>query len=121
MTMTRKQFLRSLAGAGIGAVGASVLIGCGSDNPATPDARVVSCTLNGTAVTIAGNHGHTLVVSTADIAAAADKTYNIMGTSPHTHMVTITAAQFAMLAANTSITVVSTDALHTHSVTVACA
>ena len=82
---------------------------------------MVSCSMNGTVVTIAGNHGHVLVVSKADVAAGIDKTYNIQGVALHDHTVTVTAAQFAMLAANTSISTVSSPTVHTHGITVTCA
>ncbi len=130
MTMTRKQFLRTLAGVGAGAVGASVLVACSSDDSATVDApkqidappAVGNCNANGTTVAIGTNHGHVLVVSKADITAGTEKTYDITGTSAHAHSVTITAANFASLAANTSIMVTSTTGGgHTHVVTVMCA
>lgn len=71
---------------------------------------------------ISANHGHELVVSEADVLAAADKTYDITGTSMHSHSVTITAAQFGMLAQGTSVMVTSTSGgNHTHTVTVTCA
>jgi hypothetical protein len=121
--ISRKQFLRTLAGIGAGAVGASLLIACGSDDddmqPAGP-----SCVANGSNITISANHGHAMTVTAADVAAGAEKTYNITGSSPHAHSVTITAAQFAMLAASgtASISAVSTSGdSHTHNVTVTCA
>jgi hypothetical protein len=127
--MSRQQFLRTLAGIGVGTLGASLLIACGSveddmvdddmEPPGTP-----SCVANGSSVTIGTNHGHALTVAMADVSAGAEKTYDITGTSLHAHSVTVTAAQFAMLAAggSASITVVSTTgANHTHSVMVTCA
>ena len=84
-----------------------------------------NCLANGTTSVIAANHGHSLTVPKADVAAAMDKTYDITGAALHSHMVTITAAQFAMLAANQSIMVTSTsndpNMGHTHLVTVDCA
>lgn len=128
MTMTRKQFLRTLAGFGAGAVGASVLFACGSENAAVDAPKQIdappagNCNANGTTVTISANHGHALVVSKADITAAADKTYDITGAGGHAHNVTITAANFASLAGNTSIMVTSSSGSgHTHPVTVTCA
>jgi hypothetical protein len=130
MTMTRKQFLHSLVWAGAGAIGASTvastLSACGNvDDKQNVDAAMQpagNCNANGTSIVIATNHGHAMTVSKADVAAATPKTYDIAGGSLHSHSVTITGAQFAMLAANTSITLVSTsDGTHIHNVTVTCA
>lgn len=127
MTMSRKQFLHTLAAGGAAALGAPLLASLGAcdsdDGGGEPDGNPggANCVANGSTATIGGNHGHMMTVTKADIAAAADKTYAIMGTAGHPHSVTITAAQFATLAANTSIQVTSSsDAGHTHSVSVAC-
>lgn len=131
--LTRKQFLRSALGIGAAALGLQVLSACGgSSSPTEPDAaagsgsgsgsNLASCEQNGTNATIGANHGHTLMVTSADVTAGADKTYNIRGTADHTHTVTITAAMFQMLQQNHAITTTSsTDALHDHSILVACA
>ncbi len=86
-----------------------------------PPTSTASCSANGTVVAIAANHGHVLVVSKADVAAGTQKMYSIQGGSQHDHTVTVTAAQFAMLAANTSVSTVSSATGHTHSITVSCA
>ena len=120
MTMTRKEFLRTLVGAGVGAAGVAVIAGCGGDEEKTPDAAV-ALTCASPAATIGANHGHTLAVTMADVNAAADKTYSIAGTSPHDHTVTITAAQFAQLKTGTTLNITSgTGGGHTHTVTVMC-
>jgi hypothetical protein len=78
--------------------------------------------MNGTSVNIAGNHGHVLMVSKAEVTAAADKTYDITGTAAHSHSVTVTAANFATLASNQSVSLTSTSGgNHTHSILVMCA
>lgn len=121
MTMTRKEFLRSLVGAGVGAVGVAALVGCGGDDGGTPpaDAPPPSCATNETVIQT--NHGHVMMVSMADITAAANKTYDIMGTALHTHSVTITAAQYAMLKTGAMLTLTSSsDGTHTHTVNVMC-
>lgn len=121
MTMSRKDFLRTLAGVGAGAIGATLLIGCGSDDDGGMEpGDDPNCVSNGTTATIGSNHGHSINVTMADISAGVEKTYDISGSS-HAHMVTITAAQFAMLAANTQVSVTSTTGTgHTHSVTIVC-
>ena len=117
MTMTRKEFLGSLFGA---AAGGLVLAACGGDDGGGAQADAAaskSCTMNGTTVNIETNHGHVLTVSKADVTAAVDKTYDIMGTSAHTHSVTVTAADFAKLAQNMSVSLTSTSGgAHTHGV-----
>ena len=120
MEITRKEFLGGL-------VSAVVLAACGDgedDDEPTPDPEEnANCTMNGTTVEISSNHGHALTVSKADVSAGAEKTYDIMGTSGHKHTLTISAAQFAMLKANTSIMATSTASSdgHTHKVNVLCA
>jgi len=121
MTMTRKQFLRSVVGVGVGAVGVAALAGCGGDDGGggAVDAPAAVCTTPTNA--IQGNHGHVLTVTLADVNAGVDKTYDIMGTSIHTHMVTITAADFVMIKAGTTRMVVSTTGGgHTHPINVMC-
>lgn len=123
MSLTRKEFLSSVISVVAGAAGAAVLVGCGSSSSG-PDAAAKNCSTNGTAITIEANHGHALTVAKEDVVAGVDKTYAIMGTSAHSHNVTVTAAMFAMLKNNTSVTISSTAGGsdgHTHSVLVDCA
>ena len=137
--MTRQEFLRSLAGLSAGAFVVACSKSDGSPEPSvdaksvdaptvTPDAPPItpdappnsSCATTNS--TISANHGHTATVPAADVMAGVDKMYNIKGASAHPHMITITAAQFAMLRAGTPVTVTSSnDAGHTHNVTVTCA
>jgi len=75
-----------------------------------------SCTTN-----IATNHGHSMSVSAADKMAGVDKTYDITGSAAHSHTVELTADDFADLAAGRPVVVQSsTDANHSHDVTVSC-
>lgn len=72
---------------------------------------------------IGSNHGHefAMAVSPADVAAGVEKVYDIQGTSPHPHTVTITAALFEMIASEgMAIIPSSTDNSHSHMVTVTC-
>jgi len=125
MTMTRKEFLGTIVkGTAVGAVLVTTVAACGGgSDPGPPDAPPSNrnCLQNGTGVNIVGNHGHVLMVSIADIQAGVDKTYDITGSAAHSHSVTITAAEFAMLAANTGVSTTSTSgASHTHSIAVSC-
>jgi hypothetical protein len=133
-TMTRSQFLRLFAG-----LGALTLVACKKsdedspvDAPTATDAAPVdspSGTIDGgvdapamaCAGAIGSNHGHSIVVSDADIAAGTEKTYNIKGGSAHPHTVVVTAAMFTMLQQKKPVTAESSeDADHTHTVTVSC-
>ncbi len=121
MTLTRNQFLRTLGGLAAASLGLTA-VACGSDDDGEDPPPTGNCTANGTTVTIDGNHGHTLVVTKEEVAAAAAKTYDITGSSGHAHSVTISAAQFATLASSGSLMVTSSSGGgHTHSVAVFCA
>ena len=63
-----------------------------------PEAAAV-CT-----VTIGGKDDHELVITAADMAARADRTYDIQGIAAHTHAVRIAAADFERLARGEQIT-----------------
>ena len=111
-----------LGGAIVGAL-SSCKSSSGNTIDAGPDAPSGCIASDGVAM-IAENHIHSphkLVVTSADVAAGVEKTYDIMGTAGHTHMVTITAADFAMLKAGGTIMETSTvDLCHSHVITVSC-
>lgn len=118
MKITRRQFLGTSAAA-------AALAACGGDDGKT-DAAIAgrNCATNGTSTTIAGNHGHVIMVTANDVAAGLDKPYDIMGTAGHTHTVTVTAGNFATLQSNSNGTVMATSTStngHTHVVTIICA
>ena len=114
--MNRRELFASLAGGAL-----LVTFGACGDESLSSDAGV-SCTQNGANGIFTQNHGHVLVIPVADIAAGVERTYDIMGTSLHTHSVTITAEQFAMLQTNSSITVMTTvTSSHSHGVDILCA
>jgi hypothetical protein len=144
--MTRKQFLRSALQLSAATLGLTVLSSCtGSPRTPSPDgglgridappgglgsndgsgsgsASMSQCAQDGTSVAIGANHGHILVVTEADIAAAQEKSYSIQGTSNHDHTVTLSADDFARLADNLAAMTNSTfDADHDHSIMVVCA
>ena len=118
MSMTRKQFLRTIVGTSIGVAGVATLAACGGDDgPA--DAPGGTCTTP--SATIGGNHGHTMTVTKAEVTAATAKTYDITGAGVHTHTVTVSAANFASLAVGGTLTITSTTAnAHSHDVVVMC-
>ena len=97
------------------------LAACGGGDAATVDAPPANCLANGTRAIIAYNHGHTLDVPAADIAAGTQTTYDITGSADHSHSVSVSAAQMATLAGNAGIQVMSTaSAGHAHTIDVRC-
>jgi hypothetical protein len=130
-SMNRRDFVVRAAQFSLAVPVALRLAGCGGGDddqgtidapPGNPDAGgTPSCLDNGADGAIAGNHGHVLMVAAADVAAGLDKTYDIAGSAGHTHDVTVTAAQFQMLAAGTAVTITtSVTAAHMHDVTITC-
>jgi hypothetical protein len=118
MKITRRQFL------GTTIIGAAAAACGGDDGGGGGGGGGKDCAVNGTTTQIASNHGHAITVSTADVMAGADKTYDITGTSAHMHSVTVTAANFASLMNNPdgSVMVTSTSGNgHTHTITILCA
>ena len=95
--------------------------------PGTTTSSTTASTTTGGNLTcgtmIGTNHpqAHEMTESEADVQAGVDKTYNIQGASLHPHTVTLTAADFTVLAGGGSVTKTSsTDAMHTHEGTVTC-
>jgi hypothetical protein len=119
MTITRKEFLSAAAG------GTVLLLlqscgGGGGDGGDDPPPSGQSCGASGSA--IAGNHGHTLSIPSADLDATTDQTYDIAGTANHGHSVTFTPEQLESLKAGESVMVTSTTvSAHDHVVTASCA
>lgn len=87
----------------------------------TPDGATAVC-VGGSMVSISNPADpHVLTIPEADITAGVEKEYDIQGTSPHNHTITVTAAHFTMLQQNMSVVVTSSnDAAHTHEVTISC-
>ena len=113
--MSRKAFCEVMAGSTI----ALLFQGCGGGGDSAAPAPAPSGA--GCVDAIAANHGHTLVIATADLDSLTDKTYNIQGTAAHNHTVTLTVAQLRTLKAGTAVSVTSsTTAAHEHAVTTTC-
>ncbi len=115
--MTRKSFLSLLLKTTAAAAVIPVVAACGGGDDDGGGGGGADAA-PGCEEMIAGNHGHVLNVTQADIDAGVDKTYTLSGSAGHEHMLTITAAQFAQLAAGESITSTSTATTHMHTVTV---
>jgi hypothetical protein len=129
MNLNRKEFLRTaLAMTGLGVV-ATRIAACGGGGTSnttggagTGGGNTNACADTEPTETIASNHGHTLTVSLADVAAGTMKVYDIQGTSGHTHSVTVSAGSFATLRAGNVLQLTSTNGGgHTHGITLVCA
>lgn len=134
--MDRKTFIRKTTAGILLGIPAISLLGCsssddgGDPNPnpnpdpdPDPDPQA-NCLENGTDTSVASSAGHThsFTVPKEDVSAGVEKTYVTSNVNAHTHEITITAAQFATLQENNSVTATSTsDSGHTHNVTVSCA
>ncbi len=84
------------------------------DSGMPPDSGASKMCTTGAKIGTIDLHPHTLTIPAADVTAGAEKTYTIQG--KHTHKITLTAMQMAMVKAGTSVIVTSaSDATgHTH-------
>lgn len=118
--MNRRELFGAFASViGIGAIGA-----CGGSGD-TPIDSAPNCLANGARTIIGSNHpsgmNHTLIVTTAEIQAGTDKTYDITGYADHAHDVSLSAADYATLANNGAVTTTSTvSAGHSHPISIRC-
>ncbi len=114
--MTRKTFCGALAGSTVALLFQACGGGGGDAAAPAPPPSGSGCT-----DTIAANHGHTLVIATADLDSATDKVYDIQGGAVHSHTVTLTVAQLRALKSGATVNVTSsTTAAHDHGVTILC-
>ena len=68
--------------------------------------------------TVGTNHGHTAVVTAAQLTSNATVMLDITGTASHLHTVELTAADLGQIAAGTRVTKTSSNKeAHTHTVT----
>ena len=112
MDMDRRTFLKTAGAVATWAGIAVVLHGCSDDDgPAGPAGQ------GDVAGAISANHGHSVVITAAQITAAGAVTLTLTG-GAHTHTVALTAPQVGDIGAGTQVSVTSTsDSAHTHQVT----
>jgi hypothetical protein len=67
---------------------------------------------------ISANHGHSAIITGAQLDAGGQLTLDITGTASHSHIVTLTADQIAAIKGGQTVTVTSTTGNgHSHEVT----
>jgi hypothetical protein len=121
--LTRRALLKLAGGAS-----AAAILGACKDTTTPADAPGLDappgCVASDASTEIADNHEHaphTLVVTTEEVQAGIEKTYEIKGTANHNHMITVTADQFAMLMGGGTLMILSTEELdHDHLCTISC-
>jgi hypothetical protein len=112
--LTRKAFLVQLAGGGW------ALSGCGGGDSGGAPAPAPSPQNTCSSTNITANHGHVLVIPRADLDSTTSRTYDIQGSSAHSHSVTFSATQLAQLKTGQPVTVTSSLNGHTHDVSGPC-
>lgn len=118
MKTTRLEFVQGALGVCVAGVLAAA---CGSDESSNPGGGGTGGGGEACATVIGTNHAHMMTVTQAHVDAGTAKTYDIQGGSPHSHMVELSAEDFAELKAGTILTVTSsTDAGHSHEITITC-
>jgi hypothetical protein len=122
-TLGRREFTVASAMAVLSGVAITVT-GCGGSsssggNPMTPSSPTPTPAPSGDKVgTVGSNHGHSAVITAAELTAAGALMLDITGQADHPHTVEVTADDVAAIAANTRVTKQSSvDASHSHSVT----
>lgn len=106
---TVQALLALLAGTAI------TITGCGDDTPASPSPNPGSSDVIGT---VAANHGHSAVITSAQLIGAGAVTLNIRGSATHPHTVELTASEVQRIGARQQVAKESTtDDGHRHLVT----
>jgi hypothetical protein len=105
-----------LGGATISVSGCS---GSGASSDPTPSPSPTPTSgVDRSATSISSNHGHTGVLTGAQLSAGGALTISIQGTSAHNHTVDLTSAEVVQIRNGTQVTKTSgTGAAHTHDVT----
>ena len=111
---TREAVLAMLAGVTVTVTGCG---GGGGGNPAGPSGGSTGAASDRVGL-IVGNHGHTAVITSAQLVAGNAVELDIRGTADHPHRLTLTADEVRTIAAGREVSKTSSDTLeHTHLVT----
>jgi hypothetical protein len=123
--ITRREFTLAAAMAVLSGVAISVTA-CGGDSgsPAAPSSAGSGSTATSTSTSggktgsISANHGHSAVVSSAQLGTSGGISLDIRGSADHPHTVALTGAELSAIAGGQRVSKESSsDASHSHSVT----
>jgi hypothetical protein len=117
-TLTRRHFTLQAALAVLAGCVITISDACSNDSPTTPSPSATDITGN-----ISANHGHTAVVTAAQITATTAFSFSIQGTATHPHTLALSQTDLQTLKNRQAITrdssndVSATFGPHMHSVT----
>lgn len=117
--ITRREFSLEAAMAILSGV-AITISGCGGggSNPAGPSGNPPVASNGDHIGAISSNHGHSAVITSAQVTDGKGITLNIKGTATHNHTVTLSDAEIASVGANQRVAKGSSnDQGHNHTVT----
>jgi hypothetical protein len=117
-TYARREF--TLAAALLALSGATITISAcgGGSSPTAPSNPQPPLNPGDKAGSISANHGHTAVITAAQLAGPAAVSIDIRGQSDHPHTVVLSSAEVASIAASQRVSKESsTDDGHSHTVT----
>jgi hypothetical protein len=120
--LDRREFTLAAAMAVLSGV-AITITGCGggsssSASPAAPTSSTPTPSGGDKTGSISANHGHSAVITAAQLTAAGGITLNIAGTAGHNHSVTLAASEISAIAGNQRVSKESSsDNSHSHTVT----
>jgi uncharacterized membrane protein len=121
--LDRREFTLAAAMAVLSGVAITVAASCGggSSSPASPTSPTSSTpTPSGgdKSGSISANHGHSAVITSAQLTAAGGIALGIQGTASHPHTVTLAASDISAIAGNQRVSKESSnDSAHSHTVT----
>ncbi len=117
-TLDRRQFTLATALAALGGVAITISsASCGGDSYPTNGGNGGGGGASDKDGTISGNHGHSAVITGAQLTAGGALQLDITGASSHPHTVSLSAAEISMIAGNQRVSKESTSSnSHTHTV-----
>lgn len=116
-TFGRREFTVASALAALSGV-AITITACGGGSSYSPSSPTPTPSSGDKVASISGNHGHSAVITAAELTAGAAVTVQLTTGQGHTHSVSLTATEVMQIAGGTRVSRESTnDSGHTHNVT----